>query len=121
MATPSTSAGLGLKPSASYSLWHSGEKYTCPTTGSRAFASRRAELRSLRHDEVRIAAIAGFFLALHFGTWIPSLAFTTVASSVALVCTQPVWAAAMARARGEPIAARAWVGIGVALCGVLVL
>jgi drug/metabolite transporter (DMT)-like permease len=86
-----------------------------------AAVRHRTELRSLRRDEMRIAAVAGVFLALHFGTWIPSLAFTTVASSVALVCTQPVWAAAMARARGESIAARAWVGIGVALGGVLVL
>ena len=38
------------------------------------------------------------FLAAHFATWIPSLSFTTVASSVALVATQPVWAALIARA-----------------------
>jgi drug/metabolite transporter (DMT)-like permease len=81
----------------------------------------RAEMRALRREQIRLAAVAGLFLGLHFATWIPSLSFTTVASSVALVCTQPIWAAAMARARGEQVAASAFAGIGIALCGVLVL
>ena len=81
----------------------------------------RTELRSLRRDERRTAALAGCFLALHFGSWIPSLSFTSVASSVALTCTQPVWAAVMARARREHIARGAWLGIGVALGGALLL
>ena len=81
----------------------------------------RDELRGLARNEVRTAAIAGVFLMLHFGTWIPSLSFTSVASSVALTCTQPVWAAVMARVRGEHIARGAWLGIGVALCGALLL
>ena len=86
-----------------------------------ALVRNRRELLSLRRDEVRTAAFAGVFLALHFGTWIPSLSFTSVASSVALTCTQPVWAAGMARARGERIASGAWAGIGVALGGALLL
>jgi drug/metabolite transporter (DMT)-like permease len=81
----------------------------------------RNDLRALDRTERRTAASAGVFLALHFGTWIPSLAFTSIASSVALTCTQPVWAAMMARARGERVAAGAWLGIGIALTGVLIL
>ena len=50
------------------------------------------------------------FLAAHFATWIPSLSFTTVASSVALVATQPVWAALIARQRGEHIHRQTWIG-----------
>jgi len=34
---------------------------------------------------------AGFFLALHFATWIASLDYTSVASSVLLVNTNPLW------------------------------
>ena len=86
-----------------------------------ALIRHRDELNHLRRDQVRTAALAGAFLALHFGTWIPSLSFTSVASSVALTCTQPVWAAVMARARGEHVASGAWLGIGVALCGALLL
>ncbi|MBD3381305.1 MAG: EamA family transporter [candidate division Zixibacteria bacterium] len=33
----------------------------------------------------------GFILALHFGTWISSLFYTTVASSTVLVTTQPIF------------------------------
>jgi drug/metabolite transporter (DMT)-like permease len=36
---------------------------------------------------------AGFFLALHFASWISSLAYTSVASSTALVTTNPIWIA----------------------------
>ena len=86
-----------------------------------AFVRDRTELRGLSRPQLRTAAIAGVFLALHFGTWIPSLSFTSIASSVALTCTQPVWAAVMARARGEQVVAGAWLGIGVALCGTLLL
>ena len=93
----------------------------CTVVIAIAVVRHRAELRGLRRDQVRVAVVAGWFLALHFGTWIPSLSFTTVASSVALVCTQPVWAALMARARGEQVPTSAFVGIGIALCGVLVL
>jgi drug/metabolite transporter (DMT)-like permease len=81
----------------------------------------RSELRGLPRGELRTAVIAGGCLALHFGTWIPSLSFTTVASSVALTCTQPVWAAVMARARGEDVARVTWLGIAVALSGALLL
>ncbi len=71
--------------------------------------------------EVRLIALSGAFLAAHFATWIPSLSYTSVASSVALVATQPVWAALIARARGEHVDRQVWIGIGVALVGVLVL
>lgn len=71
--------------------------------------------------ERRLIVLSGAFLAAHFATWIPSLSYTTVASSVALVATQPVWAALLARWRGEPIERQVWIGIGIALLGVVVL
>ena len=86
-----------------------------------AVIRHRTELRSLRREQVRLGVVAGVFLGLHFATWVPSLTYTTVASSVALVCTVPVWAALIARARGEEVPASAVAGIAIALCGVLVL
>lgn len=68
-----------------------------------------------------LIAAAGLLLGLHFALWVPSLSYTTVASSVALVATQPIWAALIARARGEVVARQVWVGIGIALAGVVVL
>jgi len=40
---------------------------------------------------MRIFLISGFFLALHFFTWFQSLEYTTVAISVLVVNTSPVW------------------------------
>ena len=45
----------------------------------------------------------------------PSLRYTTVATSTALVATQPVWSALLARSQGAVIRAWAWVGIGLAV------
>ena len=51
----------------------------------------RAELRALSRRDVVLALVSGTFLAIHFATWISSLAYTTVASSVVLVTTTPLW------------------------------
>ncbi len=67
------------------------------------------------------AILGGLLLALHFATWIPSLRFTSVASATALVATQPVWAAILARLRGAAISPTVWWGIAVALSGILLL
>lgn len=69
----------------------------------------------------RLSRWSGVLLAAHFATWVPSLSFTSVASSVALVATQPVWAALIARRRGEVIHRQMWIGIWLALAGAVVL
>lgn len=38
-----------------------------------------------------LAVVSGICLALHFATWIQSLEYTSVASSAALVTTNPLW------------------------------
>src|SRR6266545_4704906 len=62
-------------------------------------------------------AIAGFALAGHFGTWVPSAKLTSVATATALVATQPVWAALIARLRGIPVPSATWLGVGLAVVG----
>ncbi|MDO9130623.1 MAG: DMT family transporter [Anaerolineales bacterium] len=61
-----------------------------------ALTRHRAELRSLTRRELLLALLSGVFLALHFATWISSLEYTTVASSVVLVSTSPLWVALLA-------------------------
>jgi len=66
-------------------------------------------------------AAAGVALAAHFGTWIWSLQYTSVAASTLLVATTPVWTALYDQAvRRRPLSGRAWLamaagGAGVAL------
>jgi drug/metabolite transporter (DMT)-like permease len=86
-----------------------------------ALATRRTELAGLSRREVRWAVGAGVLLALHFATWVPSLRYTSVASATAIVATQPVWVALLARAMGHDVPRRAWLGIAISLVAVVVL
>ena len=81
----------------------------------------RRAWRERTQRQRRLSLVAGVLLAAHFATWIPSLSYTSVASSVALVATQPVWAALIARRRGHHIGRSTWIGISLALAGVVVL
>ncbi len=56
-----------------------------------AWLRQGAELRRLERRDLWLALGSGAFLAVHFGAWISSLAYTSVASSVALVSTNPIW------------------------------
>jgi len=56
-------------------------------------ARRSAEVRSVSRSDVLLGLAAGALLAIHFATWITSLAYTSVASSTALVATNPIWIA----------------------------
>lgn len=66
---------------------------------------------------VRLSLLAGFFLALHFAFWITSLELTSVAASVALVTTTPVWMTIMTTALGEPADRLTWLGVAIAVSG----
>ena len=90
-------------------------------TGVWVIAHRLSSLGALTRREIRLTVIAGVFLGLHFATWIPSLTLTTIAASTALVATQPIWAALIARAMGVRISSRVWIGIAIAFSGVIVL
>ena len=56
-----------------------------------ALLKARRQLFNLSRRELLLALAAGFFLALHFATWISSLEYTSVANSVVLVNTNPLW------------------------------
>ena len=58
-----------------------------------AFARNFGEIRALSSRDLLLALAAGALLAAHFATWISSLAYTSVASSTALVTTNPIWIA----------------------------
>jgi drug/metabolite transporter (DMT)-like permease len=58
-----------------------------------ALGHHRDEMRGLTPKEMILCGIAGVFLAVHFATWISSLEYTSVASSVVFVSTGPLWVA----------------------------
>ena len=82
----------------------------------------RGELRRLSSREWIQAMLAGFFLALHFATWITSLDFTTVASSVVLVSTSPLWVALLSPLLLHEKPTRSiYLGMALALAGGIVI
>jgi drug/metabolite transporter (DMT)-like permease len=65
-----------------------------------------------------LAALAGVFLAVHFATWIASLDHTSVATSLLLVNTTPIWIVVLAPfVNRESVSRRELVGVALALAG----
>lgn len=50
-------------------------------------------LKTFSRRDFAVAVFSGLFLSIHFATWITSLKYTSVASSVVLVSTAPVFVA----------------------------
>lgn len=80
------------------------------------------ELLRIRQKELFLCAVSGVLLAAHFWTWIVSLEHTSVASSTALVTTNPIWVAVLSawllreRPRGAQI-----LGVGLTLFGTVLI
>ncbi len=78
----------------------------------------RNDLRSIDRKGLTLAIFSGIFLAIHFATWITSLEFTSVASSVVLVSTAPLWVAILAPLTiREPVGRAVVIGMGFSLVG----
>lgn len=85
-----------------------------------ALTRHRDEIKALTCGERILAGISGFFLAIHFATWITSLEYTSVASSVVLVTSTPLWVALLAPFTIKESPSRlVLVGMGLALVGVI--
>lgn len=76
------------------------------------------EIKRFTRTEVLLGVFSGIFLALHFATWITSLEYTSVASSVVFVGTGPLWVALLSpMLLKEHISRVAIVGLAVAVVG----
>jgi len=83
-----------------------------------ALTRNRAELRGLHPRAISLGLLSGFFLALHFATWISSLEYTSVASSVVFVSTAPLWVAMLSPViLKEPLTRPLLYGMGLAFVG----
>lgn len=79
----------------------------------------RWRTRGLHRSNLKYSVMAGAFLALHFATWITSVTLTSVAASVLLVSTTPVFVAlASWWLSRERLRGMGWFGIGLTLVGV---
>ena len=83
-----------------------------------ALTRYRGELAALRRRDALLGIASGLFLGLHFATWITSLEYTTVASSVVIVSTGPLWVALFSPVfLNERLSREAFFGLGLALIG----
>lgn len=91
-----------------------------------AIGAARKDLSALRKPVVRenwhwLVAI-GVTLSLHFSTWFQSLFMTSVAASVVLVNSSPIFTAILSTLiLGEALRRRSWVGIVIAVAGAVFL
>src|SRR5438094_1743663 len=101
---------LVLPVTGALAVWErSGEQGAVPSARSEGTAPRSL---------LPLTLLSGLLLALHFWSWIASLRFTTVASSVVLVSLKPVfaWGIAALWLREHPGRAERW-GIVLAVLG----
>jgi drug/metabolite transporter (DMT)-like permease len=92
--------------------------FACLVMVPYAAARHRAEFARFTRRTWALLAASGAFLALHFASWIASLELTSVASSVVLVQTAPVFVAVGSwLLLREPPSARTVAGIGLAIAG----
>ncbi len=66
-------------------------------------------------------ALAALALAVHFGSWVESLYLTSVASSVVLVCSSPLFVLLWEILSGERVRRGQWIGASMGLLGVVLI
>jgi len=80
------------------------------------------EIVSINRKDLFLIIMAGFFLALHFATWVTSLEYTSIGSSVVLVSTGPLWVAIISALwLREDYNNFTFLGIFVAIIGVVII
>lgn len=107
---------LAAAPAIAIAFWRL--VLVLPVTGG--FALR--EPRTVTRGTVALMVVSGVLLAAHFWTWIASLRYTSVASSVVLVSLKPifVWGIAAAWLGEHPGRRERW-GILVAVVGAILI
>lgn len=80
------------------------------------------DLKGASRIAAKRSVVAGFFLAVHFATWIASLERTSVAESVLLVSLAPIFIALAAPAvLNERVPALGFAGISLAVAGAVIV
>ncbi len=83
-----------------------------------AYFHYKKQLFNITKKELTFLILSGFFLAIHFAAWITSLETTSIASSVVLVTTTPLWVALLSPLfLKEKNNTTIWVGLILAFLG----
>lgn len=84
--------------------------------------SSAPEIRRLNRRDLLLALLGGVFLAIHFAAWVWSLAFTSVASAMALVSATPIFVAICSYLIwGERLTRPALAGVFVSIFGSILI
>jgi drug/metabolite transporter (DMT)-like permease len=87
-----------------------------------AFWRNRGEFAQIRRRDLLFSVLSGVALALHFAAWFESLEWTSVAASVTLVQSQPVFVALGAWVLlRERVTRRMVAGITIAVAGIVAM
>lgn len=89
MSFGSIFARLSTAPSLIIATYRNG--FAALVLAPFALTMCRKELLGIAPRDLGAALASGFFLSLHFATWITSLEYTSVASSTVLVTLQPIF------------------------------
>lgn len=82
----------------------------------------RQQFRAMDRRDLLFACLSGLALAVHFASWFESLSWTSVAASVTLVQSQPVFVALGAWALlSERVTRRVTIGILIAVAGIVTM
>lgn len=87
-----------------------------------AWVRSRRELLKLPRREIILAVFSGVFLAIHFSLWIASLNYTSVATSVIMVTTTPIFVAVASYFLfREKLGRQTGLGIAISIIGAVII
>ena len=87
-----------------------------------AWIQKKEEIKRLDRKTIGLLILSGTFLCFHFASWISSLEYTSVASSVVLVTTSPLWVAILSPiVLHERLDKAVWIGLLVAITGSVIV
>lgn len=87
-----------------------------------AIALKRREISRLTASDAALLVMGGFFLALHFGAWITSLKYISIATSVVLVNSHPLFVVlASYLFLNEKPSRRSLAGTGIGITGMAII
>lgn len=71
--------------------------------------------------QMKELSLGAFFMVTHFVLWFKAFDLTDYASTLLLLVAQPIFAAVLAPVFGESISKKAWIAVGIALVGMVII